>query len=153
MGGINWAFEHLGGATFSSLVIMGGSAGAIGAQVWSNVLLEKFKYSRAVVVPDSYIGVFPPKIPGLLVRDAGFCNSDIFTDEGFRGICEAGKLTIQDIYLHAMRTYPKVMFTSIDSIKDFVQMAFYDAMAYSYGEPQEAPVPATDFVSMLEKIE
>lgn len=52
-----------------------------------------------------------------------------------------------------MRTYPNVQFTEVDSIKDFVQMAFYDAMAYSYGQPEDAPVTATDFVSMLEKIE
>merc|ERR1712125_294927 len=127
--------------------------GAIGAQVWASLLLEQFKYNRAVVVPDSYIGVFPPGIPGSLVRDAGFCQSDIFTDDGFKGTCEAGTLTIQDIYLRAMKTYPNVWFTSVDSIKDFVQMAFYDAMAYSYGAPQEAPVYQSHFVSMLEKIE
>jgi hypothetical protein len=151
---VAWALEHLGGDTLSSFVLMGGSAGAMGAQVWSNVLLAQFKYEKAVVVPDSYIGVFPPPdVAGALVRDAGFCHSSIFEDEGFKQICYSGKLTVQDVYLHAMRTFPAVQFTSVDSVKDFVQMAFYDAMAYSYGVPNEAPVESTTFVSKLEEIE
>merc|ERR1712066_97722 len=80
--------------------------------------------------------------------------SDIFvTEEEFRSLCNAGTLAIQEIYLHAMRTFPDVQFTLIDSRKDFVQMAFYDAMAYSYGVPQEAPIEAYAFQAKLQEFE
>jgi hypothetical protein len=40
----------------SMLSIMGSSAGSLGAQVWTDRILSTVKHSRAVVVPDSYVG-------------------------------------------------------------------------------------------------
>lgn len=54
-------------ATFSSLVIMGCSAGSIGAQVWSSPILETLSWTEAAVIPDSYIAVFPDGTQGTLL--------------------------------------------------------------------------------------
>ena len=43
-------------STFSELVVMGCSAGSMGAQLWGNQLLKTLSWNRAAVVPDSYAG-------------------------------------------------------------------------------------------------
>lgn len=55
-------------STFSKLVVMGCSAGSIGAQLWSTPILNILKWSSAAVVPDSYIGVFPEGTQGPLIK-------------------------------------------------------------------------------------
>jgi hypothetical protein len=40
---------------FSDLVVMGCSAGSIGAQIWARFLLEQLEWDHAAVIPDSYV--------------------------------------------------------------------------------------------------
>lgn len=47
-------------ASLSEFTIMGSSAGSLGTQLWANKLLKTVKHKKALVVPDSYSGVFPP---------------------------------------------------------------------------------------------
>ena len=58
---------------FSDFVVMGCSAGSIGAQFWADKLLTNFPSASAAVVPDSYAGVFPPGTMGPLMKTFGKC--------------------------------------------------------------------------------
>lgn len=60
------AAGHLA-ASLSDLVVMGCSAGSIGAQLWGNQAVTRLKWDRAAVMPDSYAGVFPPGSQGPLI--------------------------------------------------------------------------------------
>ena len=62
------AAGHLA-STLSDLVVMGCSAGSIGAQLWGNQAVTRVKWSQAAVMPDSYAGVFPPGSQGPLIYD------------------------------------------------------------------------------------
>lgn len=62
------AAGHLA-SSLSDLVVMGCSAGSIGAQLWGNQAVTRVKWSRAAVMPDSYAGVFPPGSQGPLIYD------------------------------------------------------------------------------------
>jgi len=42
--------------TLSELVIMGCSAGSIGAQLWATTVLDTLSWEKAAVIPDSYAG-------------------------------------------------------------------------------------------------
>jgi hypothetical protein len=42
--------------TFSNFVVMGCSAGSLGAQLWGSELLSQLSWKQAAVVPDSYAG-------------------------------------------------------------------------------------------------
>ncbi len=41
----------------SSLVVMGCSAGSLGAQIWGSTVLKGMKWSKAAVTPDSFSGL------------------------------------------------------------------------------------------------
>ena len=47
-------------ASLSLLTVMGSSAGSLGTQLWANKVLRTVKHKKALVVPDSYSGLFPP---------------------------------------------------------------------------------------------
>jgi len=57
---LDWLVEQQANGFLASelsmLSIMGSSAGSLGAQVWTDRILSTVKHSRAVVVPDSYVG-------------------------------------------------------------------------------------------------
>ena len=63
---IRWVLGQIGNNTtgqlspiFSKLVILGSSAGSLAAQLWSDYLLNTFKYESAAVISDSFVGVLP----------------------------------------------------------------------------------------------
>jgi len=64
---IIWVLGQIGNDTttgqlspiFSKLVILGSSAGSLAAQLWSDYLLNTFKYESAAVISDSFVGVLP----------------------------------------------------------------------------------------------
>ena len=60
---------------FSSLVLMGCSAGSLGVQAWAHEILaqlgDKYGFDDAAVVPDSYAGVFPPDSQSQTIMDFG----------------------------------------------------------------------------------
>ena len=63
---IRWVLGQIGNDTtsqlspiFSKLVILGSSAGSLAAQLWSDFLLNTFKYESAAVISDSFVGVLP----------------------------------------------------------------------------------------------
>lgn len=62
---LNWIQSQIDGINgyldpnLDNLVISGQSAGAIGAQLWSDHIIEKFNAKNKVVIIDSYLGVIP----------------------------------------------------------------------------------------------
>lgn len=127
--------------TFSNLVVMGCSAGSVGTQLWSKVLLSTFKYQIAAVVPDSYAGVFPPDSQGPLIRSFGYCTWNKIT-KSLLPKCLAGQLTLQDINNVNQAAYPRVPFGFIESKTDNVQMEFYVAIGLTTPKTSGKITPA-----------
>ena len=67
---LNWIKTQIKGgylaANLDNLVISGQSAGAIGAQFWSDYILTNFAATKKVVIIDSYLGVLPHPKAGTL---------------------------------------------------------------------------------------
>lgn len=55
---VDWAVQQQTASRLlvEDLVLMGCSAGAMGAQLWTDILLDELSYQQAGVVPDSYLG-------------------------------------------------------------------------------------------------
>jgi hypothetical protein len=117
-------------STFSNLVIMGCSAGSIGAQVWSSPILETLSWTQAAVIPDSYIAVFPDGTQGPLIQGFGACDA-WFLDDKLKRICRDGKLTLQLIMTDYFPQYKSIPFAYIQSKVDIIQQSFYVAVAFT----------------------
>jgi len=109
---------------------MGTSAGSLASQLWARTLLSEFSYENAAVLADSCIGVFPSDIQGQLQSHLGVCNTGLLS-ESMKEHCTAGNLTVEDTYSEVMSSFPDVVFASINSKTDVVQMGFYDAVQLS----------------------
>jgi len=119
----------------TSLVVSGDSAGALGAQAWASLLLsEKFKYQRAVVIPDSYVGYFPEGTTSLVLQTWKVCELPIF-DAVEQAACLLANFTFPFIMGRTMEKFPAVPFGYLQSKEDQVQMVFYDAVYNSYHFP------------------
>ena len=114
-------------STLSELVVMGCSAGSIGAQLWGKQVINGLKWKKAAVVPDSYAGIFPPGTAGPLVYDYGFCTSG-FLSQALYAKCMDQTLTMQDMDLEFIAATPTVPYTFIQSKVDDVQISFYIAI-------------------------
>lgn len=124
-----------------TLVIAGTSAGALGAGIWADTLLSTFKYERASVLLDSYIGVFPGHSESLLVKQLGACGLPILAP--FKDECERGGGTTALIVSALIKKYPKVAFAHIQSKADFVQIGYFDVMGMNFGGGIN--IPQSDF--------
>jgi len=118
----------------TDLVISGASAGSLGAQVWADNILTEFKtnlpYQRAAVIPDSYIGVFPDGSQGPTMIDFGVCKSNVLENSpDLLEKCNNSELTLQEISTAAMQRHIDVPFAWIQSKRDVVQKAYFDAIA------------------------
>ncbi|CAE7623932.1 unnamed protein product, partial [Symbiodinium microadriaticum] len=127
-------------ATLNDLVVMGCSAGSIGAQLWSNQITSAVKWNKAAVVPDSYAGVFPPGSQGPLVYNYGFCSSG-FLSEALYQKCMSQELTLQDINMEFIANTPTVPTSFIQSKTDSVQMSFYVAIGVTTPDSSASITP------------
>ena len=114
------------------LVIMGCSAGSIGAQIWSNQVTAALKWKKASVVPDSYAALFPPGTEGGLIYDFGFCNSGFISDT-LTATCKAKELTMRSINMELMTATPSLARAFIQSKADTCQMSFYMSVGMTAG--------------------
>lgn len=114
-------------STLSELVVMGCSAGSIGAQLWGKQIINGLKWNKAAVVPDSYAGIFPEGTTGPLVYDYGFCSSG-FLSPALYAKCMDQTITMQDMDLEFIASTPTVPYTFIQSKVDDVQISFYIAI-------------------------
>ena len=114
---------------FQSLVVMGCSAGSVGAQVWGNMILESLKWKAATVMPDSYAGVFPPESQGPLIYNYGACTvASSLLSETLVKKCYDQELTLQDMIMEMIPKIPAVPYSFIQSKVDDVQQSFYVAI-------------------------
>jgi len=127
---VQWAKQNLN-ADLANFVIAGSSAGALGTMAWSNYLLDTFQASKAAVIVDSYMGVFPSGTQGPTIKNFGACPLPIFAD--FKDACEREDVTIQDVFDFAIEQHPTVAFSMIQPKEDLVQRAFYAAIALTFG--------------------
>merc|ERR1719232_1464593 len=125
-----WAKRNLN-QNLANFVIAGSSAGALGTMAWSNYLLNTFQASKAAVIVDSYMGVFPSGTQGPTIKNFGACNLPIFAD--FKDACERESVTIQDVFDNAIQSHPSVAFSVIQPKADLVQIGFYAAIALTFG--------------------
>eukprot|EP00602_Paraphysomonas_sp_CaronLab_P002819 CAMPEP_0185025820 /NCGR_PEP_ID=MMETSP1103-20130426/9394_1 /TAXON_ID=36769 /ORGANISM="Paraphysomonas bandaiensis, Strain Caron Lab Isolate" /LENGTH=380 /DNA_ID=CAMNT_0027559187 /DNA_START=233 /DNA_END=1375 /DNA_ORIENTATION=- len=133
---LDWTVaQQLSGAlapTLTSLVIMGCSAGSIGAQVWADRVLNSLKWKNAAVIPDSYAGVFPENSMGAIFYDYGLCDigKEFLSDDNLEK-CYNQLLSLQDMTVDNIQKHPTVPFSFIQSKVDSVQLAYYMAVALS----------------------
>lgn len=112
---------------------MGCSAGSIAAQSWSRELLKTFQHEKAAIVPDSYIGVFPPNSQGALIYNYGACSTDLLPP-ALQAKCLAQTLTLQEVMTTWLSDSPSIPYSYIQSKVDAVQMSFYYFLALSVGQ-------------------
>lgn len=127
----------------SDLVVMGCSAGSIGAQLWYSKIADTLNFQRAAVVPDSYVGVFPPGTQGPLIKNFGFCKSGFLSPE-LTQQCLDGDVTLQAMNLEFMRKHKDIPVSFIQSKTDIVQISFYIAIGLTSSNVSAAITP-TEF--------
>ena len=100
------------------LMLAGCSAGSLGVQVWSASILSRLSYSRAGLIADSFLGVFPGDTEGVLVKDYGFCEFlrwNGVTPKYLVDDCDNGKLRVADIVSTYQGEYPDVLWSYLQS--------------------------------------
>lgn len=79
---LNWTssqqlLQHLDDP-IEEFVLMGNSAGAVGAPVWADRVFASIRATERAVIPDSFVLFMPSNFEGLLFRDsADFCTSQL----------------------------------------------------------------------------
>ena len=132
---LNWILAQDEFQGMGELVLAGASAGSMGVQLWATSALEQLaslKSGRTAVVPDSFIGYFPPTTESGLIVDFGYCETAIIAP-GLVGACRAGTLLFKDIVDQALEEQPEVPFAYLNSKTDAVQISYYTAIAATAG--------------------
>merc|ERR1719210_2353388 len=129
---IEWTKKNVA-QTLDKFVIGGSSAGSLGTMGWSDYLLSTFHYNKATVIVDSYLGVFPDGTQGPTIRNFGMCPLPIFPNvPNFKAICDAGEISIQDVFDATIAAHPTVAFAVVEPKWDLVQRLFYGIIAGSF---------------------
>jgi len=143
---LDWAVkQQAAGAlssTLSQLVVMGCSAGSIGAQLWGNQIVTHLKWTKAAIVPDSYAGIFPDGTMGPLMYEYGFCSSNILLTDASRAKCNAQTLTLQEVDVELASNTPSLPYAFIQSKADIVQQSFFIAIGVSMNATQKTITPS-----------
>lgn len=134
---LDWTLEQQArgylAPTLSSVVVMGCSAGSIGAQLWSNQLVTHLSADRVAIIPDSYAGLFPDNTQGPLVYEYGFCSSGFILTDELLAKCNAQQMTLQDLNAEFFAADGAVPYAFIQSKTDNIQISFYESVARSFG--------------------
>eukprot|EP00981_Chlorochromonas_danica_P003179 scaffold633_cov288-Ochromonas_danica.AAC.14 len=137
-------------STFSDVVVMGCSAGSIGAQLWAQQVLNSLSYTRAAVVPDSYAGVFPPGSEGPLIYDFGLCTASFLSDD-LRAKCLNQTLEVTDVNLASQSALKAIPFVFLQSKVDIVQQSFYISVGVTMNSSSKTITP-TEFYNDVNTI-
>lgn len=133
---LDWTMEQQrnGGiaAVLTDLVVMGCSAGSLGAQFWGSTIAKSLKWEKAAIVPDSYAGYFPEGTEGPLMHSYGFCSASFLTPE-LSAACNAETMLISDAMTYMMSDIPSVPYAYIQSKVDECQMSFYISVGATTG--------------------
>jgi len=119
---------------------MGCSAGAMGAQLWNDIVLTDLNYEQAGVMSDSYLGVFPEGVEGDLIYDFGYCETPLVPTSLYT-TCINKLLTFEDIMMNAFTIHVDVPFGYIQSKVDSIQHLFYILL----GAPSDQNVTRSEF--------
>eukprot|EP00930_Biecheleria_cincta_P002394 TRINITY_DN103400_c0_g1_i1.p1 TRINITY_DN103400_c0_g1~~TRINITY_DN103400_c0_g1_i1.p1 ORF type:complete len:381 (+),score=68.83 TRINITY_DN103400_c0_g1_i1:83-1225(+) len=145
---LQWAQENFASSVLSSLLIMGSSTGALGAQLWAGLVLRTLRYSSAAVVADSYVGVFPPQSQGPLLESFGTCETGLLDGKvALQELCHAQNLTVQEVLDTTAGEFPHVAFAFLSSAHDRMQVQFYNAVSMASMLPQRTT--QAEFYSQL----
>jgi len=115
----------------SSLVLAGGSAGALGVQAWAHFLLKKFRYDRATVLVDSYVGVFPRGTASQTLQVFGSCDLPIWLPAE-RSRCRRGRLSARMFTETRISKFPGVPFGFLQSKADSTQRSFFNLVSQTF---------------------
>lgn len=147
---INWALQQgFGDGTLENLVVMGCSAGSVGAQMWADTLLTSFPAKNVAVVPDSYAGLFPKDSVGPLMKNYGVCDTDLIAP-ALKPSCYAGSLDIQHVVESHIASYERSPFAYIQSKVDAVQQSFYIAVGLTTRGESAVITPASFYAGVNE---
>jgi len=128
-------------SVFTEVVVMGCSAGSIGAQLWGKPVLAALPHKYGAVVADSYAGVFSPGSMGPLIKQYGLCASG-FVPSSLLDQCNAGTLTLDQLDAVWISEMPTKPWAFIQSKADIVQMSFYEALALSFNTTNKEISPS-----------
>eukprot|EP00972_Heterocapsa_arctica_P014609 2152444-Heterocapsa_arctica.AAC.1 len=111
------------------LTVSGDSAGALGTQAWikyilKNVSLQKPVESappRAVVIVDSYAGIFPDDVEGKVLNGFGACSGPLFDETALQEACDNETIKVQNFVNSSMAFFPQYPFAFIQAKEDIVQ--------------------------------
>ena len=95
------------------------------------------------MVPDSYVGVFPPGSQGPLIQNFGFCKSGFLSPE-LTQTCLDGDITLQAMNLEWMDKHHDIPVTFVQSKTDAVQISFYIAIGATTANTS-ATITPTEF--------
>eukprot|EP00009_Paramoeba_aestuarina_P002471 CAMPEP_0201509432 /NCGR_PEP_ID=MMETSP0161_2-20130828/2490_1 /ASSEMBLY_ACC=CAM_ASM_000251 /TAXON_ID=180227 /ORGANISM="Neoparamoeba aestuarina, Strain SoJaBio B1-5/56/2" /LENGTH=444 /DNA_ID=CAMNT_0047904379 /DNA_START=26 /DNA_END=1360 /DNA_ORIENTATION=+ len=123
---------------FTDLVVMGASAGSVATQLWGGLVIQTFDYENVLVMPDSFIGVFPPNSQGPLIYEYGICNALTLPQLNLPNYlyqqCIQQNLTLQTVMEYWFPTFSSTPFAYLQSKSDAVQISYYIALAISVGD-------------------
>ncbi|CAK9107049.1 unnamed protein product [Durusdinium trenchii] len=111
-------------------VMMGSSAGALAAQVYSPTILELIPHQNAAVISDSYAGVFPSNTEGAVLQRWKACSLNIFSPEQQRA-CQESRIGLPDVVAKIIQEHPTVAYGFIQSKADSFQRLFYELVAFT----------------------
>ncbi|CAK9022647.1 unnamed protein product [Durusdinium trenchii] len=125
---LQWVQKNFKSVT--SLVMMGSSAGALAAQVYSPTILELIPHQNAAVISDSYAGVFPSNTEGAVLQRWKACSLNIFSPEQQRA-CQESRIGLPDVVAKIIQEHPTVAYGFIQSKADSFQRLFYELVAFT----------------------
>eukprot|EP00928_Gymnodinium_smaydae_P030445 TRINITY_DN22647_c0_g1_i1.p1 TRINITY_DN22647_c0_g1~~TRINITY_DN22647_c0_g1_i1.p1 ORF type:complete len:753 (-),score=127.59 TRINITY_DN22647_c0_g1_i1:294-2507(-) len=140
---IDWTkdqFDDGGLKKLKHFWVSGLSAGSLALQFWANTILrhyaDNYDESGARVIADSFVGVVPnPSFTmNFLMTQYKMCNVAVMDPHEFTA-CNAGTLTIQDMWENAIKNFPNIPFVDINSKHDEVQILFANAFALTHALP------------------
>jgi hypothetical protein len=125
---LDWAYENY--PEPEEIVIGGSSAGALGAQILSLLVANKWqveeKSIRYGVLADSYVGVLPSDYSaGELIQYYGTCDVDLDVTSSVVAACDSGNLTVAELMSSMIEEIPTAEWLFIDSEADHTQRYFY----------------------------
>lgn len=129
---LNWAKSNMD-LKLTSFMMMGESAGALGAQLWAHKALRMFQYQEATVVADSFFGIFTPGFAGKTAKAWNYSASLLNWPPALEWRLKDGSITIPDVMSNSIAAFPNVAFASVNSKTDVVQIEFFKMTALSFG--------------------
>ena len=100
-------------------------------QVWGDWIVTNMRSiaGRVSVLPDSFVGLFPPGVQGPLIKGFGLCNGVILEGlDELNARCNAATMTVQDLALNFLERHPQAQLSFVNSKTDVVQIGFYNAI-------------------------